>query len=164
MEFCDILLHQYVPILKYRWWTGNGGADTFKVSVDHLILTFWLSTTFRFRAEITNLGRSYSVMSLRTAIGSMGDVLMPVLAAVYECMCVRAHVCIFSHTYVSMSCVTASLHSKVLWCVLWSACGWNWMLHSLAQHKHCHTLNSACHCSYRMMMWMLAAMPVVHSS
>lgn len=53
-------------------------------------------------------------MSLRTAIGSMGDVLMPVLAAVYECMCVRAHVCIFSHTYVSMSCVTASLHSKVL--------------------------------------------------
>lgn len=100
MEFCDILLHQYVPILKYRRCTGNGGADTFKVSVDHLILTIWLSTTFRFRAEITNLGRRYSFLSLRTEIGSTGDVLMPVLAAVYECMCVRVHVCVCVFTYI----------------------------------------------------------------
>jgi hypothetical protein len=47
-------------------------------------------------------------MSLGTEIVSNGDVLMPVLAAVYEC------VCVFSHTYVCVSCVTASLHSKVL--------------------------------------------------
>jgi hypothetical protein len=83
-------------------------------SLVHLIHTFWLSTTFRFRAEITNVGRSNYFMSLRNEIGNTGDVLMPVLAAVYGCVCVCVCVCVFSHTYVCVSCVTASLHSKVL--------------------------------------------------
>ena len=32
-------------------------------------------------------------MSLRTEIGSTGDVLMPVLAAVCECVCFHIHMC-----------------------------------------------------------------------
>ena len=95
----------YISMFLYLHTSDVQGMEEltlFKVSVVHLMLTFWLSTTFRFRAEITNLGRSNSFMSLRTEIGSTGDVLMPVLAAVYECTCMRAcvHVCVCVFTYI----------------------------------------------------------------